>query len=288
MFDAHSFPASVPHARAAWLLSILMLASCAREAAPPSTPPPQVSDVRTVGPFHSVRNHSSAQLRVSNSPEHKLTVTCSAEVLKGLNSAVEEEILLLSPAEGAESEAFGACTIDLSAPRLQEIVSSGSGNLSATTELDGNARIEVTGSGDVTLASLRADRFVVDWQGSGEMKVDSAQVKELYVRVAGSGSLDIAGLESVKIDVMAAMSTDTRLSGTAEGLVVVHQGSGQLDASKLIAKHAAVTSRRTGDSTVHATESVNAALLNSGDIRVLGKPSKRQANSTGSGSLSYE
>ena len=282
-----------PHHPATRLAGLCLLCSfglvaCSSATETAAIPAAASTEDRPTADFHSIENHSFVDLVLSTSEQPSLRITCVAELLPKVSATVNKEVLVIKNEAGTTLPQGGVCKIEAAASKFRSLKLKGSGSLRAEAELPGLNNVEVTGSGDVSLAALSADLVVVDVQGSGELVAASVVAKELYLRSAGSGQLDMSGLALTKVDIMAAGSTDINLVGEAEGIIVVSQGSGDLDASKLVSKHAAVTSRRSGNSIVFASESINAALMGSGNISVLGKPGKRQANAEGSGKLSYD
>ena len=105
--------------------------------------------------------------------------------------------------------------------------------------------IEIRGSGDARIEGVHADRFEASISGSGEVTV-TGSAKHVAASIAGSGDLDLGGLKSV----------------TAEASV---SGS--------------------GDIAIHATESLDASIMGSGDIRYLGSPGKVKKSIMGSGDV---
>jgi hypothetical protein len=111
-----------------------------------------------------------------------------------------------------------------------------------TPELD---RISLTGSCDVDVEGVRAERFSAQLSGSGDMEV-AGECSDLEVLLSGSGDMFLGDLRSRRAVV--------RLSGS-------------------------------GDVVVHADESADVEVQGSGDVAVRGRPGQFTTRISGSGEV---
>ncbi len=130
--------------------------------------------------------------------------------------------------------------------------------------LPGLERVEIDGSGDVTVLELDQEQF--------------------EVRISGSGDADIEG-RATSIEVYVAGSGDVDLRGDADEVFVKVRGSGDVDARRLTSKEATVTIQGSGDVKVHATEYFDGTVNGSGDITYYGDPEDVSKNVHGSGDI---
>ena len=113
----------------------------------------------------------------------------------------------------------------------------------------------------VTVADLRA----IEVHGSGDVKAEHLDGAALAVTIVGSA--------------------DAKLAGRSDELTLTIKGSGDVDAGGLAAKRAKVVMSGSGGATVNASDTLDAHMSGSGDLRYLGSP-KVTKDVHGSGSIS--
>ena len=106
--------------------------------------------------------------------------------------------------------------------------------------------------------------------------------------LSGSGELDLnAGSGIERFDAVLTGSGHLTIVGGARELHANASGSGELDARHLRAEKVEVSQTGSGQSTVHARNSVAASISGSGDIEVNGNPAERSVSRTGSGAVTF-
>ncbi|MCU0664016.1 MAG: DUF2807 domain-containing protein [Myxococcota bacterium] len=139
--------------------------------------------------------------------------------------------------------------------------------------------LSVSGSGSLTAAALNADALELQVSGSGDLNVGALNSNTTEVRISGSGEIALAAL------VARALRTDISGSGTVKvaGKVPAQQitisGSGTYAAPDAMGQTATVRISGSGESTVWATESLEAIISGSGTLRYYGQPRLTQTNS---------
>jgi hypothetical protein len=114
----------------------------------------------------------------------------------------------------------------------------------------------ITGSGlEVYLTTPSLDRIEVS--GSGDVSVDGIEADAMVIESSGSG--------------------DVQASGAAKTLTIAASGSGDVDASRLTADDVKVNTSGSGDARVHANETLDATISGSGEVRYHGDPEVTQA-----------
>lgn len=124
----------------------------------------------------------------------------------------------------------------------------------------GNARIEVTvpSLDSVTLA------------GSGHIRIDRISGPAATLTVAGSGTLTLTDLETDRLAATIAGSGELILAGHAQTAKITIAGSGDIRAARLSTRDAAVTVAGSGDAQFLASGAVEASIVGSGDVDVIG------------------
>ncbi len=124
----------------------------------------------------------------------------------------------------------------------------GTGRVLVAISLPIAPRVQVNGSGDITLNGLQQDAFEASIQGSGDVTVQGT-VRSLEVEVAGSGDVDARQLTAALVDLSIAGS---------------------------------------GDISAYASQSARARVAGSGDIVVYGNPAQRDHRVAGSGKIKFK
>jgi len=105
------------------------------------------------------------------------------------------------------------------------------------------------------------------------------------VSVAGSGNITAPGMTGDVMKVSLPGSGTITLDGTINRVDIALHGSGNVYCDGLKAKTATVTLSGSGNVTVYASDSLDATISGSGDIRYSGNPAKITKSVSGSGSI---
>ena len=129
------------------------------------------------------------------------------------------------------------------------------------------SHIVYNGSGDITCAdTVRTNNLLVEsWNGTGKLSFLFSG-GELYLKLH-TGTADMAA------------------SGIADLLYIYTAGNGYIKAGSLVADHAWVNTRSTGDCEVYATEILDVNITYNGDVYYHGEPLVIRQQITGSGNL---
>ncbi len=105
------------------------------------------------------------------------------------------------------------------------------------------------------------------------------------VMLPGSGNITVAALSGDSFTVALPGSGNITVGGTVNQINLALGGSGNIYCDQLKAKSAVVTLNGSGNVTVYASESLDATIRGSGDIRYSGSPAKVIKNVSGSGNI---
>ena len=103
--------------------------------------------------------------------------------------------------------------------------------------------------------------------------------------LSGSGNMNIGAMSGTDLLINLPGSGDITAEGAVDHLTVNLLGSGHVDCHQLKARSANVTLTGSGDINVNATESLNASIVGSGNIRYEGNPAQVKKSITGSGTI---
>ena len=201
-----------------------------------------VTESRSVSNFDRVSLSGSGEVIITQSGAESLTVETDDNVIKYVTTEVRGGTLYL----GFDTKE----PTSVSPTRLRFDLN--------VKDLVG---LKISGSGDITAASLDTDRLEVGVSGSGDVQIDALTTEEVEVTISGSG--------------------DVELAGEATGQDVTISGSGGFHAVGLEGETVDVTISGSGSATVWATESLDVRISGSGSVKYYGSPT---VNLSGSGS----
>lgn len=122
--------------------------------------------------------------------------------------------------------------------------------------------VELSGSGDITMSSLKTGALKASISGSGSVVIDSISADSLDASVSGSGNMAI--------------------SGTVPAETVDISGSGSFNGNRLECKEAKVTMDGSGTISLRVNNKLDVDIPGSGTVNYLGDPKVTQ-NISGSG-----
>ncbi|HHK1717005.1 TPA: DUF2807 domain-containing protein [Pseudomonas aeruginosa] len=124
--------------------------------------------------------------------------------------------------------------------------------------------------------------------GQGRCIVGVASPAAPSIRVKGSGDVTLYNLEQATLDLGIQGSGDITAFGRVDRLDAEVAGSGDIDASELVALSASLAVAGSGDIDAYVSRSVRARVAGSGDIVVRGNPSDRDHSVAGSGDIKFK
>lgn len=122
--------------------------------------------------------------------------------------------------------------------------------------------------------------------GSGRI-TSAVLAREAEVTIAGSGRVDTPGVAGDKLELTIAGSGSYRAAGNVARLEVTVAGSGDAEMGALRTDRANVTIAGSGDAVFASDGEVDAEIMGSGEVRVIGR-ARCQVSATGSGRLVCE
>lgn len=189
-------------------------------------------ETRTVTGFTGIALAIPGKVELRQGSPESVTVEADDNLLPEIETAVEDGKLKIRFARRLSVGGRPVIRIAVTAPRIESIA--------------------ISGSGDVIATSLEGPRLAIAVSGSGDVRLDNVRVETLKAAISGSG--------------------DIRAGGSATEVEAKIAGSGDIDTGKLEAKRVSVSIAGSGDVVVRASESLSAKIAGSGDIRYHGDP----------------
>lgn len=205
------------------------------------------SETRKVSDFSQISSGGSFNVYVKMGSAESLRIEADRDELDNIETVVEGGVLKIKTKKSSVNWGWGSrsrVNIYITAKSLNGLAISGSGNM------------EVEGT-------IRTQRLDVKVSGSGNILLSTA-AKTFNASLSGSGNI--------------------KVSGSTETSNVSISGSGEFEGGKLITNESQIKVSGSGEATVHANKTLNAAVSGSGDIFYSGNAQVNQSKS-GSGKI---
>lgn len=178
----------------------------------------------------------------------------SDNIVDLLDVFVEKGTLIVKFKNNTQIQNDGKLEVRVSAPALNKMEVYGSGDITLAKGITTNKDIafSVNGSGDIDGSNISCSQLTVAVNGSGDIKLNNLKTESTGVQVNGSG--------------------DITLSGTTQTANYSVSGSGDISAAKLKADKVSAKVAGSGDITCHAVTYLKARTSGSGSIAYKGKP----------------
>ena len=189
-----------------------------------------VSETRDVGRFSGVSLSGVGDVTVSLGDEPSLEVRAPRELLKRLQTTVENDTLTIRARRGARLPRGSRVSYRVVTPDLE--------------------RLTVSGAGDVRAEKLAGDTVTLSSSGAGSLYVEDVEADELEADLSGAG--------------------DVQVSGEVEGQKVTVSGAGSYQACALESEDAEIDVSGAGDAFVQATDTLDVTVSGASDVRYWG------------------
>lgn len=203
------------------------------------------SENRSIPDIHAVRTSGSIDIEIKEGSTYSLVVEDDENLLPYVITDVNDGVLNIHYKDNY-SISNDHAKVTLTAPGLDKISTSGSGNINGSGTIRNSSGIEfnLSGSGDIE-AEVDAPSVKVTGSGSGNINL-KGRTKDFDCKVSGSGDIDCAGLQSE--------NTSIKISGS-------------------------------GNAHVFASVTLKASTSGSGDVIYSGNPQTPEIHTSGSGTV---
>ena len=183
------------------------------------------TDTRSVSGFSSVEMSGSGELQIEQTGTESLAISADDNLLQYLTSDVSGGQLRL----GMKSGSFSPSTpvvYKLTVKNLKGIALSGSGSINGKALASDSMKIELSGSGEITVAG-NADQMDVVISGSGNVQGEQFKSKDARVVIDGSGNAIVATSEKLDVTINGSGNVefigDPKVSTTRHGSGTVNK-----------------------------------------------------------------
>lgn len=205
---------------------------------------------RKVEPFTEISLRISANVHLEQGNKQNLEIVAKTSTLEQIITEVKEgKLIIRFPTKNLFHNDFrpGEITIYITTPEINALSVIGSGDIVADDQLKTKIMdLDLSGSGNINLSELSAER--------------------VKTAISGSGNIVLAGKQ------------------TAQDLSVVISGSGNFKGMDYSAKDVSIKISGSGNALIEAQDNLYIRLLGSGNVTYKGKPAVDQSTS-GSGTV---
>lgn len=205
-----------------------------------------VKQERPAGSFDEIQSYGSFDIVITDGEAHKVTVEAEENLQQFITIETSGDNLIIRHKKGENFRATERMIIHVTAPALEAVKLSGSGNVKGTNVISGSNKFEIksSGSGNINL-EVETSEMSASISGSGNITL-KGRTKELESSIAGSGNIRARELQSA--------ITSVKISGSGSAEVVATE--------KLDSKIAG-----SGDIRYWGNASVNSKVAGSGSVR---------------------
>ncbi len=246
-------------------LGIFALIACKKVDASKGTPEDHA--INETG-FTAIDFGTGGSLTYTESATTSIIINTTDKVLKAMDIKVKNSTLYIETKNGYNIKNSEDIKITITAPNINSLACSGSGNLTANID---NAteyaafNLTVSGSGSLQTTAINSTDQTMTVSGSGSLTLDELIAENTNATVSGSGGIKIN-------------------AGTAVNSKATISGSGSYAAFNLNTENADVSVSGSGKAEVTANVALDVVISGSGNVYYKGTPIIN-VTSSGSGSL---
>jgi hypothetical protein len=205
-----------------------------------------------------------------------------ARAVSGFTSIVLRGDIDLVVRQGAR-EAVRVSTDDNLLPLLQTVVESSGDQRSLVIQWPRGQSVRAKSRSVVEVDVV--DLGAISTSGSGDVSVESLKTPALAVSVSGSSDARLTKIETAQLRLSVAGSGDVQAAGQAGRLSISIAGSGDVRTRELAADEVSVSIAGSGDASVQANKSLAVSIAGSGDVDYSGSATLARSSIAGSGNL---
>ncbi|MBL7930303.1 MAG: DUF2807 domain-containing protein [Bacteroidia bacterium] len=185
-----------------------------------------ISEVRDVTGFNKIDLPVDANIYFTEDSVYYVKVTAQENIVKIVQTKVNGNELQIDFLRNVWDHE--EIKIEVHAPKLVGLDISGSGEVTVKNTLHtAYLSVNVSGSGDISIAGLQAAALDVKISGSSDIQIDSGDTKNEDFNISGSGNIDVLGVKSTNSKIKVSGSGDVKVYVT-DYLDVHISGSGDI------------------------------------------------------------
>jgi hypothetical protein len=215
------------------VLFAMLLAVCTLSAQTPIEGSGKViAQYRELAAFTSVNNTSTIDVTILKNEKSSAEVRADNNLIGFVLTEVKDGVLTISMKQGV-SYNNPHITVTIYTPHLNEVIMKGTGN--------------------VTILSLKEDRFTAICKGTGNFKCDCLLAKDLILQNSGTGNMDVSYMSQNSVTIQNSGTGNMNISmlqNATSSMKVQNIGTGNITLKKLSVGDLQVRNQGTGKITL--------------------------------------
>ncbi len=228
------------------------------------------TEQRSTAKFDKVAILGSADVEVRQG-KLKLEVKGEENILPYLITDVSGSTLQVKMKSNSNISTRKGLKVIVTVPDMKYIEVRGSGDVDLYSLRSKSLKVQINGSGDVDLGNSQIEDLTLQINGSGDIE-GTVQGGKLTVQINGSGDVDV-NLNNVQTATISSNgSGDVELKGSARSIAFSSAGSGDLDGRSLRAQTATVRMSGSASGSMTVVKHLDLTLSGSSDFICYGNP----------------
>lgn len=236
-----------------------------------------VTETREVSGFDKVDLQSIGNLTIVLGEEESLSISADDNLMEYITADVFNDTLEIGMKPNLSLNPSRAIEYTLTVKELSSIVLSGFGNIRAEELSTEDLEVKLSGSGNLTLGSVRSENALLRISGFGDINVEEMVVDQPTFEITGSGDVEVDQLQAIDLALKISGFGNANLAGVATRQNVQILGSGNYRARDLESDEITVKITGFGDATVWANDLLDVTITGSGDLEYYGSPKVTQS-----------
>jgi hypothetical protein len=191
----------------------------------------QTSQKREVSAFTEISLKIGANIHLKQGSTQSVEVKANENTLSKLITEVKDRKLVVRyPSDSWFSKWNpGPVEINITIPQIDGLVISGSGSIVSDAKIESRIlNLTISGSGDIKLGNLSAEKVTAVISGSGNITISGTQnAADLKATISGSGNIKALDFPANNVDVKIAGSGNCKVN-SVKNLVARLAGSGNI------------------------------------------------------------
>ena len=188
---------------------------------------PQSTKEVTLTGFDAIKANGAIDLTVIVGSAETIKVEGAKERVESLKSSVKDGTLVLEEDSNRLFGSNGRLHVTITLPALTALEVNGSGDANVTSVKSEAFSLAINGSGDIDVAGEATD-FSVVISGSGDVSARSLNTKTCDVSIAGSGDVAVSASDELSVSVSGSGDVtyygDPKVTSAVSGSGVVNKG----------------------------------------------------------------
>lgn len=151
-----------------------------------------VTVTRTATGYSSIGLAMPATVYFTTADEYSLEIQGQQNIIDRIETRVKGSQLKIKLKNGVSIRNHEPIRVYVTAPAVNTLEISGSGDIYSDNTWTGqDLSIHISGSGNITISEIVADRFSASISGSGDMKVLAGTAGRVDLKISGSGNIEM-------------------------------------------------------------------------------------------------